>query len=523
LKIKINPIRISSLPYPIQSPNHFILSYLASFLIVVLITAFGLLIRNWINPTNLVMPYLLGVVSIAIAFGRGPAVFASVLGVIAFDIFLVPPYLTLVVDDTEYIITFLALFLVGAVISNLTYRVKEQVIQAKERETRVISLYNLSHDLTGAYSIEDVVHAILDNISSTLKHDLWLFLVGENKGDTDQRNFTIKATPGAADRIVDEAILSTYASGESSGPGMKSHSSSQTINLPLSTNTGCVGVISIAVEGEEGKITPEKRQLLEAYANLSALALERITLNKQASQAQLLKEKELVQSALLNSISHDFRTPLATITGTLSTLHTEINLLDKETQHTLTRNAWNEAEKLNRLVSNLLNMSRLESGALSLQLEPVDVQDLIGATLEQMKNRVTHPINIVLPNELPLIDADFVLIEQAMMNLLDNAIKYSPEDASIEICVYLSDGWLYTDIKDCGPGIPTHELPHIFEKFYRAKQPVNPGGIGLGLAIAKGILDAHQATLSAIPRDTGGMIFRIGFPCMRIPSQEPEK
>jgi two-component system sensor histidine kinase KdpD len=168
-------------------------------------------------------------------------------------------------------------------------------------------------------------------------------------------------------------------------------------------------------------------------------------------------------------------------------------------------------------------MSRLESGALSLQLEPVDVQDLIGATLEQMKNRVTHPINIVLPNELPLIDADFVLIEQAMMNLLDNAIKYSPEDASIEICVYLSDGWLYTDIKDCGPGIPTHELPHIFDKFYRAKQPVNPGGIGLGLAIAKGILDAHQATLSAIPRDTGGMIFRIGFPCMRIPSQEPEK
>jgi two-component system sensor histidine kinase KdpD len=503
----------------IKPSNRFILSYLASFAIVVIITAFGLLIRDWITPTNLVMPYLLGVVSIAIVFGRGPAVFASVMGVIAFDIFMVPPYLTLVVDDTEYIITFLALFLVGVVISNLTYQVKEQAVQAKEREARVTSLYTLSHDLTGAYSIEDVVQAILDNISSILKHDLWLFLVDGNEENTNPNSFEVKATTGAANREVDEAILFTYSTGEPSGPGMNSHSQAQTINLPLSTNIGRVGVISIAEEGPEGKVTPEKLKLLEAFANLSALALERIILNKQASQAQLLMEKEQLQSALLNSISHDFRTPLATITGTLSTLASEVELLDKETQHALTRNAWSEAEKLNRLVSNLLNMSRLESGALRLQLGPVDVQDLIGATLEQMKERVKNPINICIPNDLPLISADFVLVEQAMMNLLDNAIKYSPEESPIDISVYLSDAWLYIDIEDRGPGIPVNELPHIFEKFYRVKQPSRPGGIGLGLAIVKGILDAHQAALSAIPRESGGMIFRMGFPYIDLPSQ----
>jgi two-component system sensor histidine kinase KdpD len=502
----------------INSSQRFILPYFISLIIIIVITAFGLLIRDWITPTNLVMPYLLGVVSIAIALGRGPAVFASVMGVFAFDIFLVPPYLTLVVDDTEYIITFLALFLVSVVISNLTYQVKEQAIQAKEREARVTSLYNLSHDLTGAYSIDNVVLAILENISGTLQHDLWLFLK-DNNGDNE---FTIWMTSGAAERSVDEAVLFTYSSGQPSGPGTNSHPHSQTINLPLSTNTGRVGVLSISETGVGGKISPEKLQLLEAYANLSALALERIFLNRQASQAQLLKEKEQLQSALLNSISHDFRTPLATITGTLSSLDSGIEQLDPKTRQDLTRNAWSEAEKLNRLVGNLLNMSRLESGALNLQLEPVDVQDLIGATLEQMKSRLTHPVNIELPDELPLIEADFVLVEQALLNLLENAIKYSPEGAPIDISVHLSDECLFVDVQDHGPGIPAQDLPHIFEKFYRVRQMPNPGGVGLGLAIAKGILDAHQATLEAIPGETGGMVFRIGFPFLEISLQERE-
>lgn len=503
---------------PIKSSSRFLLSYLASFVIVALITAFGLLIRDWVAPTNLVMPYLLGVVSIAIWIGRGPAVFASVLGVFAFDIFMVPPYLTLAVDDTEYIITFLALFLVGAVISNLTSQVKEQVVQAKEREARVTSLYNLSHDLTGAYSIDDMIQAILENISSALRHDLWLFL----KVDEANDDFIVRASSGAAERAIDEAVLFTYSNGESSGLGTTLNSQSETINLPLSTNTGRVGVISIAGEGTGGKITPEKLQLMEAYANLSALALERILLNRQASQAQLLKEKEQLQSALLNSISHDFRTPLATITGTLSTLASGIEQLDLAVRKELTRNAWSEAEKLNRLVGNLLNMSRLESGALNLQLEPVDVQDLIGTTLEQMKSRLTRPVHIDLPDELPLIEADFVLVEQALLNLLENAIKYSPEGAPIDISVHLSSECLFIDVQDRGPGIPDEDLPHIFEKFYRVRQMPNPGGVGLGLTIAKGILDAHQATLEAIPGENGGMVFRIGFPWLEISLQGSE-
>jgi two-component system sensor histidine kinase KdpD len=233
-----------------------------------------------------------------------------------------------------------------------------------------------------------------------------------------------------------------------------------------------------------------------------------------------LKAKDEFQAALLNSVSHDFRTPLVTITGTLSSLDDEIHQLDKGTQQKLVRDALGEAEKLNRLVSNLLNMSRLESGAISLQLGTVDVQDLIGATLKQMKNRFDCPISIHIPDEPPMISADFVLIEQALMNILDNAVKYSPEDSSIDILVCQENEWVYIDVVDRGFGIPESELPFIFNKFYRVADETRPGGTGLGLAIAKGIMDAHGAELCAILRKGGGMIFRMGFPDVALSGQD---
>lgn len=497
--------------------SKYYLDYLLSFGIVALVTLLGLIVRDHINPTNLVMPYLLGVVSIAALYGRGPAVFASVLGVVAFDIFLVPPYLTFVVEDTEYIITFLTLFLVGAVISSLTAKIKEQVQAAQEREARILSLYNLSQDLTGAYALEDVTKAITENIGNALRRNVWLFLADGGATSENPPNFKMIAAPGAKSKPIDEGIRFTYARGLVSGPGADYYPQGDTINLPLVTNTGNVGVISIATRHTTDENNRAMLQLFEAFANLSAFALERIQLSQQASQTQILKAKDKFQAILLNSVSHDFRTPLVTITGTLSSLDDELYQLDRDTQQKLIRDALGEAEKLNRLVSNLLNISRLESGALELQSGIVDVQDLIGATLEQMKNRFNRPISIQIPEAPPLISADFVLIEQALMNILDNAVKYSPDDSGVEIIVYQDGEQVYMDILDRGQGIPQNELPLIFDKFYRGTAKPGPGGTGLGLAIAKGIIEAHGAELSAIPRNGGGMIFRMGFPQVASP------
>lgn len=521
---KIPKVKLANFPLTrANHSSHFLLAYLLSTGIIALITFSGYLIRDLITPTNLVMPYLLGVMSIAILYGRGPAVFASVFGVVAFDIVLVPPYLTFVVEDTEYIITFLALFLVSIVISNLTSQIQDQMRAAQEREARMISLYNLSNDLAIAYSLPDALNAIVDNIKNTLKHDIWIFLVDMGlKPASEVPEFEIISAPGTGMRCADEAIHYTYEQGIASGYGTQSFTAADTVNLPLNTNSGFAGVLSIAVEGLDGKITIEKFQLFEACANLFALALERIYLSTQASQAQLLRAKEEFQSTLLSSISHDFRTPLVTITGTLSSLNSDNHQLDQDAQRNLLRYALTEAEKLNRLVSNLLNMSRLDSGALNLQMEPVDVQDLIGATLEQMKNRIDCPIDIRIPDEFPLISADFVLLQQALINILDNALKYSPEGSPVEITVYEENDRIYIDIADQGIGIPESEIPYVFEKFYRVKESNRPNGTGLGLAIAKGIIDIHQAELQAIPKNQGGMVFRVGFPRLDLTISEIE-
>ncbi|HUF37501.1 MAG TPA: DUF4118 domain-containing protein [Anaerolineales bacterium] len=505
-----DPIR-KTLSRASRAPGHY-QRYALSLGIIVLITAGAVLVRDLIVPTNLVMPYLLGVVSIAVLWGRGPAIFASVLGVIAFDFFLVPPYLTFVVEDTEYVITFLALFTVGVFISGLTAQLKDRMVAAREGEARVTALYRLSHDLAAAYSLPDVLETIGANIRMTLGMEVKIHLLASPGDGPDGPRFDVFPRQDTGNGgPLDEAVVAAFRSGRPAGAGTQAIPESATVNLPLVTNRGTIGVLSISGPHPAENGQDEHLQSLEAFANLSALAIERVYLNREAAQAQLLIAKGELQATLLNSISHDFRTPLVTITGTLSSLDTGIDLLDRHSQQSLVRHALAESEKLNRLVSNLLNINRLESGALQLQLEPVDLQDLIGATLEAMKNRIDREIVISLPENLPLVEADFVLVQQALINLLENALKYSPAAAAVELAAAAEGERVYLTVSDHGPGIPADEIPHIFKKFYRVNSGPQPGGTGMGLAIVQGVMDAHAGVVDVCPGEEGGMIFRLGL------------
>ena len=490
--------------------NKFLISYLFSLLVIILITGIGLLIRDKITPTNLIMPYLLGVVSIAVFGGRGPAVFASVLCVIAFDLFLVPPYLTFVVEDTEYIITFFSFFFVGVLISNLTAKLNDQIQKAKDKELRITALFQLSRDLTIAYSLQDVLSAIIKNIQSAVEREVMVFTPESDSKNTDIGRFSV--FPMEKKEALDsyEAVEFTYRTGKPSGCETSDFPFLNCINLPLVTNSGIVGVLNISQPFQDNP--KEQLHLFEAFANLSALAIERVYLNKQASQTQLLKAKEELQSALLNSISHDFRTPLVTIIGTLSSLTSESNFLNNNNRLSLAKYALGEAIKLNGLVSNLLNISRLESGALHLQLDPVDPQDLLGATVEIMKERLMdREVIIHVDDKLPLISADFVLLQQVLLNILDNALKYSEENTSIEINLYQKNNLVYCDIIDQGYGIANEEIPNIFKKFYQINKHTKVGGSGLGLAIVKGILDAHNAKINVFSGQKSGTVFQLIF------------
>jgi two-component system sensor histidine kinase KdpD len=282
---------------------------------------------------------------------------------------------------------------------------------------------------------------------------------------------------------------------------------------PLKTARGLVGVLGVHPK-EPGKLlTPEQRQTFDSFAHQAALAVERASLAEQARQTELLQATEKLQTALLNSISHDLRTPLVSITGALSSLREKTLTLDQDDRDSLLETAFEESERLNRLVGNLLNMTRLESNAIHLKQEPCDIQDAIGAALEQLGERISkRQVKINLPADLQLILLDFALFEQALVNILDNAVKYSPPDTLIEINVFQAQHTVNIEICDRGIGIPIEDLERVFDKFYRVQRPESVSGTGLGLAICKGIVEAHSGTVRAENRPGGGTIITITLP-----------
>ncbi|MFA4837152.1 MAG: ATP-binding protein, partial [Dehalococcoidia bacterium] len=283
--------------------------------------------------------------------------------------------------------------------------------------------------------------------------------------------------------------------------------------LPLITTRGALGVMALWVSGTTNQLTAEQSRLLEAYADLAALAVERIQLAKEARNAEILKAKEGLQTALLNSISHDLRTPLASIIGVLSSLQEEGMRLDDEARRNMLQVASEEAERLNHLIANLLDMSRIEAGAVKISRQPYDIQDIISVALEQSGSRSgNRPIKINLSAELPFVSVDFGLIVQVLVNILDNALKYSPSDSPIEISGRQAAQQIEIEVADHGIGIPPEDLLRVFDKFYRVHRADNVTGTGLGLSICKGIIEAHGGCILAANNTGGGTIIKLTLP-----------
>ncbi|HEX9117996.1 MAG TPA: ATP-binding protein, partial [Anaerolineae bacterium] len=283
--------------------------------------------------------------------------------------------------------------------------------------------------------------------------------------------------------------------------------------LPLTTARGAVGVLSVRPPSGGSRLTPDQRQQLEAFASLSALAIERARLADAALRADLLEATERLQSALLNSISHDLRTPLASITGALSSLRDKEVSLDEATRNELIDNSWLEAERLNHFVGNLLDMTRLESGAVHLRMEPCDIQELIGAALGRFSAQLRdRPLDVKVGEDLPLVPMDFVLITQVLVNLLDNALKYSSPGTPITVCAEAGNDQVAIEVSDRGTGIPPADLARVFDKFFRVQRSGTVAGTGLGLAIARGIVEAHGGTIAASNRIGGGTTVLFALP-----------
>jgi len=485
--------------------------YALSLVLVATTSLVGIFVHRYFSPINLAMLYLLDVVVVAVYLGRGPAILTSIVGVLVFDFFFVPPSLTLVVADAEYLITFLALFVVGLVVSSLVAQVRGQAEAARRREAETAALYALSRDLAVAEEFEAIAEAIIAHVGQTFDRRVTILL------PTGETTNALSASPQDRKWTMDEremeAAVQVFRSGAPAGRGTCVQPEAQARYLPLRTARGIVGVLGVRPEQSGSHLAPGERQLLEAFASQSALAIERAQLAQAAHQVELLQATERLQTALLNSISHDLRTPLVTITGTLSVLEDDEPLLDTSTRHAMVQVALEEAERLNRLVENLLDMSRIEAGALYVTRQPCDVEDIVGSALERFGQRLEdRSVSIAVPDGLPLIPLDFVLIVQVLVNVIDNALKYSPAGAPIEIDVGEVDAEVQIRVADRGVGIPPENLAHIFDKFYRVQRPDNVTGTGLGLSIARGVVEAHGGRIWAENRPGGGITMVVTLP-----------
>jgi two-component system sensor histidine kinase KdpD len=482
-----------------------IFHYLISISLVVATTFLGGIAKKVIVPANIVFFYLLIVIITAMFFGKGPAVATSILSVLAYDFFLVPPYLSFAVTDIQYIFTFAGLLIVGLVISDLTYKTRQQTIEADKWETQTAILYRLSRDLAAADSLESVLYAVRTNIGEIFNCRVAVFLPINNKivPESFDPDFQIDEHEKA---IVDWV----FSAGKPAGWGTDSLQSVKAHYLPLKISQDIFGVLGVLFKEDKSKLDKDENDLLNALSSQSAVAIQRVKLAEVARQMEIVKATEKLQIALLNSISHDLRTPLVSIKGALSSLLEDSSLLDTATRKELLETAYEESDHLNRLVGNLLDMTRVESGTLKIHLKPCELRDVIGASLQPLKDKLEgRDIQIIIPEALPEIPMDFTLMMRVFVNLLDNALKYSTQETPVKITAALLENDVRIEIKDRGFGVPEEDLSRIFDKFYRAVKPRQITGTGLGLSICKGIVEAHGGKIWAENNVDKGAAFTV--------------
>jgi two-component system sensor histidine kinase KdpD len=462
-----------------------------------------------VGLSNLIMVYLLGVVAVATRTGRGPTVLASVLSVAVFDFFFVPPYLSFAVSDAEYLITFTVMLIVALVISGLTVRIRAQADAARQRERRIAALYAMSRELAGTRGVASLLEIALRHVGEVFAGQMAI-LLPEESGRLRVRHARPPELPMDASEVAVAQWVLDHR--ERAGLGTATLPGARALYLPLLASQGAVGVLGMRPANPRALEGPESLHQLETFASQTALAIERAQLAEKAQRAEVQAEGERLRNALLSSVSHDLRTPLATIIGASSGLVEEGDDLDPATRRDLARSIQQEAERLDRLVDNLLEMTRLESGAVAIRKEPQPLDGILGAALKRLEGPLRdRPLEIRLPPDLPLVPIDAQLIEQLFLNLLDNAVRYTPPGSPIDIQASVLPSTVVVELADRGPGFGPGEEKRIFDKFYRGR-PAGVHGVGLGLAICRAIVEAHGGAISAANRPGGGALFRFTLP-----------
>lgn len=495
-------------------------SYAMAMAIVACCTLVAFVLFPFFEPTNLAMVYLAGVVAVAVTQGRGPSIAATVVGVAAFDVLFITPYGTLAVSDSQYLLTFVIMLLTGLVISELAASVRSQSQRQRDRERRTAALYALSKELSTLPTREAVIEKSRRMIQQALDVDAWI--VGTDASQQLQFQESSDKAPPSAEIGV---IRWVFDHNRPAGRGTDTLPGTATTYLPLTVTSGALGVLGVRPHSPDTPFGLAQRDLLQAFAGQVAGALERCDLAELAERTRLQMETERLRNSLLSTVSHDLRTPLATITGAASALAGQSQLAEPQRRE-LAESIVDESDRLNRLVTNLLDLTRLEANAIQLHKELQPIEEVVGVTLGRLERSLReHRIALKIDDNLPPVAIDSLLMQQVLTNLLDNAVKYSPPESTVDLQCRTDGKSLIVEVADRGPGLPPGEERRIFEKFYRVEGQPRTGS-GIGLAICRGIIELHGGLISAKNRRGGGTVFQVSLPLGKeseLPSVSPAK
>ena len=503
-------------PVPVRPRLLRLPGYEMGLVYFILATGLSFLMFPFFELPNLIMVYLVGVMATAIHCGRGPAILNSLLSVLGFDFFFVPPRFTFAVEENHYILTFGVMFLVALVISHLTALIRRQAEAARLQERQTAAMHALSGELAGTRGVENVLQVSVRHFAEIFQCLVVALLPDEND--------KLQVAAGDLPSVFHKDILKelgvarwAYDAGQIAGWGTQTMADSPILYVPLQAADATLGVLALRPRDPESEywLLPEqlRLRLLESLAKQVALALEVERLQKTALEAQVVVETERLRSSLLGSVTHDFQTPLAAIMGSASSLLGFQGKLEAGPAQEMLANIYDEAERLSRLVNNLLDIAMLQSGTLKLHKELQPLEEVVGAALNRLEKKLgDRPVTTALPADLPMVPLDAALAEHIFINLLENSLKYTPPGSPLNIAAVRQGDEIEVEVADLGPGFPPEDLEKIFEMYYRGSEDIARKGYGLGLSICKAVVLAHGGRIWAVNRPGGGAAIHFTFP-----------
>ncbi len=468
------------------------------------------------DRSNIVAIYILAVVLVGMRFGRGPAALAAVLSVSAFDFFFVPPRFSFAVSDVQYLLTFCIMLAVGLITGQLTAGLRSQARVALHREERAAALYELARDLSGAVQLDQVVKISDDSIERTFHASAALLL-------PDAANQLKLASARSEPLAVDIGIAQwSFDKGQPAGIGTDTLPGSEILYIPLRAPVQPRGILALKARHRRLLKIPEQRQLLDTFAALIAIALERVHYVGVAQAAVVRMESERLRNSLLAALSHDLRTPLTILVGLAESLALTKPPLSPDQLETAEA-IQDEARRMSTLVGNLLDMARIESGEVTLNLQWQPLEEVVGAALDSARSMLKqHQVEVRLPRDLPLVRFDALLIERVLVNLLENVSKYTPPGTHVVLSADVAGDDLKVSVSDNGPGLPVGREEAVFQKFTRGDRESSTPGVGLGLAICRAIVESHHGKIVGVNRPGGGVTFSFTLPLGLPPAAAEE-